>query len=101
MALEDRNPAEEPSADELLRRALIDADDSAAVALKVNGLPVSQAVRTPTPERVQAAVKRCLMGLIILDAVLATALAGKEGLALLLLLVPVLLLSRQRWLYAT
>ena len=65
------------------------------------GLPVSRAVRTPTPERVQAAVKRCLMGLIVLDAVLATALAGTIGLVLLLLLAPVLWLSRQRWLYAT
>src|SRR2546422_3115031 len=44
MALEDANPADEPSADELLRRALLDADDSAAVALKINGLPLSQAL---------------------------------------------------------
>jgi 4-hydroxybenzoate polyprenyltransferase len=65
------------------------------------GLPVHRAILLPTPERVQAAVKRCLMGLIVLDAVLATSLAGTMGLVLLLLLVPVLLLSRQRWLYAT
>src|SRR4030081_1420398 len=44
MALEDANPADEPSADELLRRALLDADDSAAVALKINGLPLSEAL---------------------------------------------------------
>src|SRR3984893_7501910 len=44
MALEDANQADEPSADELLRRALLDADDSAAVALKINGLPLSEAL---------------------------------------------------------
>jgi 4-hydroxybenzoate polyprenyltransferase len=65
------------------------------------GLPVSRAIATPTPDNVQAAVKRCLLGLIILDAVLATALAGTRGLVLLFLLAPVLLLKRQRWLYAT
>jgi 4-hydroxybenzoate polyprenyltransferase len=65
------------------------------------GFPVSRAIASPTPTCVQAAVKRCLMGLILLDAVLATALAGTVGLLLLLLLVPVLLLRRMRWLYAT
>src|SRR5205814_10508691 len=44
------------------------------------GLPVSQAVMTPTPERFQAAGKRCLLGWLVLDAVLATALCGKDGL---------------------
>jgi hypothetical protein len=33
---------EDREAEELLRRALIDADDSAAVALRVSGLPVSE-----------------------------------------------------------
>ncbi len=65
------------------------------------GLPVSKAIAAPTPANVQHAVKRCLLGLILLDAILATALAGTLGLALLLLLVPVLLLRRLRWLYAT
>ncbi len=65
------------------------------------GLPVTKAVSSPTPTNVQIAVKRCLMGLIVLDAILATALAGTLGLALLLLLVPVLLLRRMPWLYAT
>jgi hypothetical protein len=36
--------AHDHGADELLRRALIDADDSAAVALSVAGLPVSEEV---------------------------------------------------------
>jgi 4-hydroxybenzoate polyprenyltransferase len=50
---------------------------------------------------VQAAVKRCLMGLIVLDAILALAVAGTVGLAILALLVPSMYLNRKRWLYAT
>ena len=65
------------------------------------GFPVASAIRTPTPDRVQAAVKRSLMGLILLDTVLATALAGTAGLALLVLLAPSVYLNRRRWLYAT
>jgi hypothetical protein len=41
------------------------------------------------------------MGLIALDAVLATALAGWVGLFILVLLAPALYLARRRWLYAT
>ncbi len=67
----------------------------------VVGLPIQQAIRRPSPERVQAAVKRSLMGLVLLDAVLATALAGSLGLLILLLLGPSLYLNRKRWLYAT
>jgi 4-hydroxybenzoate polyprenyltransferase len=65
------------------------------------GLPVSRAIATPTPDRVQAAVKRALMGLILLDTVLATATAGTVGLVLLVLLAPSLYLNRRAWLYAT
>jgi 4-hydroxybenzoate polyprenyltransferase len=65
------------------------------------GFPVVAAIRTPSPARVQSAVKRCLMGLILLDAVLATALGGTAGLLLLLLLAPSIYLNRRRWLYAT
>jgi 4-hydroxybenzoate polyprenyltransferase len=65
------------------------------------GLPVQQAMRKPTPDRVQAAVKRALLGLVLLDAVLATAVAGWLGLMILLLLVPSLYLNRRHWLYAT
>ena len=36
--------APDPSADDLLRRALIDAESSAAVALSIGGLPVSEEV---------------------------------------------------------
>jgi len=65
------------------------------------GFPIYRAIRTPSPPLVQAAVKRCLMGLIILDAVLATGVGGIIGLALLVLLVPSVLLNWQKWLYAT
>jgi len=65
------------------------------------GLPVQRAVRKPTPDRVQAAVKRSLIGLILLDAVLATVFAGTAGLVVLLLLAPSVYLNRRRWLYAT
>jgi 4-hydroxybenzoate polyprenyltransferase len=65
------------------------------------GVPVGAAVRTPSPERVQTAVKWSLMGLIVLDAVLASALAGSLGLVILLLLVPSLYLNYRRRLYAT
>jgi hypothetical protein len=40
----DHESYEAPDADELLRRALIDASDAAAVALTVSGLPLSEAV---------------------------------------------------------
>jgi 4-hydroxybenzoate polyprenyltransferase len=65
------------------------------------GFPVVRAVRGPTPDNVQAAVKRSLMCLIVLDAVLASALAGSFGLVILVLLAPSLYLNRKRWLYAT
>jgi 4-hydroxybenzoate polyprenyltransferase len=65
------------------------------------GLPLHRAIVRPTPPLVQAAVTRALRGLVVLDAVLATALAGTIGLALLVLLIPIFLLNRWRWLYAT
>ena len=65
------------------------------------GFPVVAATRTPTPGRVQSAVKRSLMGLILLDTVLATALAGTPGLLLLVLMAPSVYLNRKKWLYAT
>jgi hypothetical protein len=65
------------------------------------GFPVVAAIRTPTPGRVQSAVKRSLMGLILLDMVLATALAGSAGLVLLVLMAPSVYLNRRKWLYAT
>lgn len=65
------------------------------------GLPVSTAVADPSPANVQAAVKRAIFALILLDSVLATSCAGTTGLLILLLLTPSLYLSRRRWLYAT
>lgn len=65
------------------------------------GAPLTRAIANPAPSLVQAAIKRALMALILLDAVLATATAGTIGLVILLLLAPSLYLNRKRWLYAT
>jgi 4-hydroxybenzoate polyprenyltransferase len=65
------------------------------------GLPVWRAITRPTPGNVQAAVKRSLMGLIVYDAILASAQAGTLGLSILVLLAPSLYLNRRAWLYAT
>jgi 4-hydroxybenzoate polyprenyltransferase len=63
------------------------------------GLPISRAIQRPGPKEVQAAVKRCVLGLVALDAVVATAFVGAGGLAVLLLLPPALLLGK--WVYST
>jgi len=63
------------------------------------GSAVVRAIQRPVPQRVQAAVKRAVLGLIIFDAVLATSLAGLVGLVLLLLLLPARFLGR--WVYST
>jgi 4-hydroxybenzoate polyprenyltransferase len=63
------------------------------------GIPVSRAINRPAPQFVQRAVKRAVLGLVLLDAVLATALTGPLSLALVLLLLPSLYLGR--WLYST
>lgn len=63
------------------------------------GLPVAKAIRTPGPREVQAAIKRCVLGLVALDAVLATAFVGAPGLLILLLLPPALVLGK--WVYST
>jgi 4-hydroxybenzoate polyprenyltransferase len=65
------------------------------------GIPVCRAISRPAPALVQAAVKQALLGLVVLDATLATVFAREAGLAIFLLLIPILLLSRWRWLYAT
>jgi 4-hydroxybenzoate polyprenyltransferase len=59
------------------------------------GFPVVRAIENPSPARVQTAVKQAVLGLILLDAVLATALAGTLGILLALLLVPALYLGRR------
>jgi 4-hydroxybenzoate polyprenyltransferase len=63
------------------------------------GRPVARAVADPSPLSVQAAVKRCVLGLVVLDAVLATMFLGLPGLLILLLLPPALALGK--WVYST
>ncbi len=63
------------------------------------GRPVARAVSSPGPREVQAAVKRCVLGLVMLDAVLAAAFVGLPGLAILLLLPPALAIGK--WVYST
>jgi 4-hydroxybenzoate polyprenyltransferase len=63
------------------------------------GTPVVRAISRPEPKLVQAAVKRCIFGLVALDAVLATAFVGWPGLLILLLLLPAVYLGR--WVYST
>lgn len=65
------------------------------------GLALAEAIRNPQAGSVQTAVKRCLMGLIVYDAILASALAGSLGLVVLVLMVPSVILNRRRRLYAT
>jgi 4-hydroxybenzoate polyprenyltransferase len=63
------------------------------------GWPIYQTILRPTPKSVQAAVKTAIFGLVVLDATLATALAGVIGLAILALLLPAVYLGR--WVYST
>jgi 4-hydroxybenzoate polyprenyltransferase len=63
------------------------------------GIPVYRAIADPSPPLVQSAVKRSIMGLVILDAVLASGVVGAVGLLILVLLLPALYLGR--WLYST
>src|SRR5262249_21688280 len=56
------------------------------------GVPVWRAISAPTPPHVQAAVKRAIMGLVVLDAVVSLPFAGLWGLLILVLLVPALYL---------
>jgi 4-hydroxybenzoate polyprenyltransferase len=63
------------------------------------GLAVWQAIEAPTAERVQLAVTRAILGIIGLDAALATGLAGPPGLVLLLCAIPAVLVGR--WIYST
>ena len=63
------------------------------------GSKLLPAIRQLSPKVVQAAIKRCVFGLILLDAVLATVYVGWPGLGIALLLLPALLLGR--WVYST
>ena len=63
------------------------------------GSPVYRAIRDPSPQRVQTAVKTCILGLIGLDALMAFCVVGWPGLLILLLLPPALILGK--WVYST
>jgi 4-hydroxybenzoate polyprenyltransferase len=63
------------------------------------GRPAARAIGDPTSQRVQRAVKRFVLGLVALDAVLATMFVGLPGLLILLLLPPALVLGK--WVYST
>jgi len=63
------------------------------------GAAVIAAIRRPDPNRVQSAIKRAILGLVVLDALLASAFVGSFGLLLAALLIPSLFLGR--WLYST
>lgn len=65
------------------------------VSAFIVGIPVFRALERPKPELVQAAVKRAIFGLVLLDATLATAVAGIAGLAITLLVVPAIFLGRR------
>jgi 4-hydroxybenzoate polyprenyltransferase len=62
-------------------------------------MKVVPAVRDPKPSRVQPAVKRAVLGLVLFDAILATSMVGLVGLVLVALLVPAQLLGK--WIYST
>jgi 4-hydroxybenzoate polyprenyltransferase len=62
-------------------------------------LAIIPAIQRPIPRLVQPAVKRSILGLILLDAILATAVAGYIGLGILLLYLPSYFLGR--WVYST
>jgi 4-hydroxybenzoate polyprenyltransferase len=63
------------------------------------GGPVVGAIGKPTADRVQAAVKRSIFGLVVLDALLASVFIGSWGLLLVLLLVPATIMGK--WVYST
>ena len=63
------------------------------------GQPVVAAIRRPNATAVQAAVKRSIFGLVLLDAILASAFVGWPGLLIVLLLLPAILLGK--WVYST
>jgi 4-hydroxybenzoate polyprenyltransferase len=59
------------------------------------GIPITKAISRPDSQSVQAAIKRCILGLVVLDAILATAYVGLAGLAIILVLPPALVLGRR------
>ena len=71
-----------------------------AVMLLVGQRRCLEALMDPSPPMVQAAVKQCILSLILFDAAIAAFAAGPVyGLGVALLLAPMLLLGR--WVYST
>ena len=62
-------------------------------------VPLRRAILDPRPALVQAGVKRAILGLIALDAVIATHAVGWPALGILALYLPARLLGR--WVYST
>jgi 4-hydroxybenzoate polyprenyltransferase len=65
-----------------------------AVLIAWLGLPAIQAIRKPAPPEIQRAVKRAVLGIILVDATLAFGVAGLDGLAIALLYLPAAALGR-------
>jgi 4-hydroxybenzoate polyprenyltransferase len=59
------------------------------------GVPVLRAIGKPEPKHVQAAIKTCVLGLVALDAILATAFVGWWGLSMVLLLIPAIVIGKR------
>ena len=57
------------------------------------------AIVNPVPERVQAAVKQCILSLIVLDAAIVMLVADWLAIAVLALLIPTFVLGK--WVYST
>jgi 4-hydroxybenzoate polyprenyltransferase len=70
----------------------------AALALMLL-VPAVDAINTPSPGKVQRFVKSAILGIVLLDSALATAIAGPVGLSVLFWLIPAVILGR--WLYLT
>jgi 4-hydroxybenzoate polyprenyltransferase len=58
------------------------------------GLPAIRAIREPDPLQVQRAVKKGVLGIILVDAMIAFAVVGVAGLAIALLYLPASALGR-------
>ncbi|MBM3996443.1 MAG: hypothetical protein FJ303_20160 [Planctomycetes bacterium] len=63
------------------------------------GVAAIAAIRRPEPSYVQPVVTRAILGLVVLDALLASAFVGTLGLLLAALLLPGIFLGK--WLYST
>ena len=63
------------------------------------GVAVYKAIRRPEPRFVQRVIKRGILGLVVLDAILVSAFVGSFGLLLAILLIPGMILGR--WIYST